>query len=115
MDINKSLKPILYNGKTYANWENDRNIASANLRTIQSIKTNNDYRKFLTNQADLLILKNQLAACDETGVCPAKYTNGKSSVNKYSYQSVYDNNKPYGYQDSNLKQQYLEKQKNHFL
>lgn len=115
MDINESLKPILYNGNTYANWESDRNIASANLRTVHSIQTNNDYRKFLTNQADLLILKNQMSACDETGVCPAKYTNGKNSTNKHLYQSVYDSNKPYGYEDSNLKQQYIQMQRNHFL
>lgn len=115
MDIKESMKPILFQGKTYASAEGPRSSANANLLTISNIKSNNDYRNYLTNFADLIILKNQMSSCDEVGLCPAKFNNGQSSVNKHMYSSVYDNNKPYGYENSDLKESYIKKQKDHYL
>ena len=79
---------------------------------IQSnIKSNNDYRKYLTKNSDTLISINQKVACGECCNCPPIYGNKvESNFNKHIFTSFTDSSSPY--QNTNLKTDYLAKRQN---
>jgi predicted methyltransferase len=114
MNLNEYERLILHNGKTY-DGSSPRNFANATLLKKQNVVSNQDYRKYLTNHGNELILKNHISACEETGYCPANYSSSiELPSNKHFFVSVYDNTKPRCYEDSDLKQAYLQSQQKHY-
>lgn len=65
------------------------------------------YRQSLINNADKIIRLNQTSKCDEQPSYP-KTTH--STNTPYLYTSCVDRAEPPGYQTSNMKEQYLEKE-----
>jgi hypothetical protein len=106
-NIHFDFPPIMADGRNYAKWQPGAAI-NAEIRKTEGITTNWQYRKYLTHNADNIIKHNQLSACDQCCSCPARYGDGKNVSNTpYLYKSCTDNAQPYGYENSDLKKEYL--------
>ena len=68
--------------------------------------TNSSYREYLVNNTNSLIENNKNVFCNY------KKFIKKSSSNKYLFKSINDNNKPFGYEVSDLKMNYIQNQIN---
>lgn len=66
------------------------------------------YRQYLTANADAIITENQTFKCTEQPTYP-KTTH--STNTPFLYSSCVDRAQPVGYENSNLKEQYLEKKR----
>jgi|TARA_B110000858_G_C17722585_1_gene436007 hypothetical protein len=122
-NIHFDFPPIMADGRNYATWQPGA-VINEQIRQKEGIKTNWQYRAYLTNNADSIIKQNQLAACNDCCSCPARYTNQQShspnivTMNKekvadaqpFLYKSCTDGSQPYGYETSDLKNLYLSEQ-----
>jgi hypothetical protein len=72
------------------------------------MKSNWEYRKYLTENAKTMIEKNQAESLNDIGYI-ARYSTAPEQSNTvpYYYKSYLDNTQPFGYQSSDLKQLYL--------
>ena len=116
-NIHFDYPPIMDDGRNYAKWQ-PAAVINDEMRKNEGIKTNWDYRSYLTKNADKIISYNQREACNECCACPAKYNDPsltplevKSLENRnqapFLYKSCSDKSTPYGYETSNLKNLYL--------
>lgn len=101
--------PIMADGRNYSNWETSANISNI-IKINNNIKSNWEYRNYLVNNADSIIKQNQIEACGEC--CSNNMFNNNSTENytPYIYKSCSDKAKPYGYENSNLKEMYISRQ-----
>jgi hypothetical protein len=65
---------------------------------------NSSYREYLKNNADSIIRKNQVIFCNYNKFAP------KINNNKYIFNSINDKKKPFGYETSDLKRDYINNQ-----
>ena len=84
-------------------YQNNKRVKQKN-----NIHDNYDYRQFLTQNADSLILENQKKACDRCCGCLTNFQ-PRDNHNKYLFTSCNDATKPFGYESSDLKNLYLNK------
>ena len=106
-NIHFNFPPIMADGRNFASWQPGA-IVNEKIRQESGIKTNWMYRKYLIENADQIIKHNQLSACDDCCACPAKYgDNQPISNNPFLYKSCSDATKPFGYENSDLKNMYL--------
>lgn len=98
--------PIMNDGRNFSSWLPGEKL-NDDIRKQNNIVSNNDYRKYLTNNADSVIKYNQLQACDEC--CSSiNLINTNSNTNSpFLYTSCYQNNNPKQYETSDLKEEYL--------
>ena len=107
-NIHFDFPPIMSDGRNFARWQPGA-IVNEEIKVRENIKTNWQYRQYLTNNADNIIKYNQLAACDQCCSCPAKYGDGKEVSNSpFLYKSCTESTQPYGYENSDLKNLYLD-------
>jgi hypothetical protein len=108
-NIHSDFPPIMYDGRNYADWQPGA-VINDNIRKEANIKSNWDYRNYLSKNADSIIKYNQLNACGDCCANMAYYGNGKPVSNNtpYLYKSCVDDTKPYGYMSSDLKKLYLD-------
>jgi len=72
-------------------------------------QTNQDYRRYLTSNAEHIMHANLNKACEQS--CGCAYKSEQSAHNvKYTYKSQSDNITPYGYEHSDLKESYIRRQ-----
>ena len=83
--------------------------ANAKFRNKLGIKNNYDYRQWLIGNGKVLTEKNQELACNECSPCVKKVANS-NHINKYLFQGCADNSRPYGYENSDLKNLYFSRQ-----
>jgi len=102
--------PLMNDGRNYANWYTGA-VINNNIRKNNNIKSNWDYRQFLMKNSDEIIKVNQINSLKKCECVSKKYTNEKNSKhhNPYIFKSCLDKYKPFGYEDSDLKQLYLSK------
>ena len=107
-NIHFDFPPIMSDGRNYATWQPGA-VINANIRKEQGIKTNWQYRKYLIHNADNIIKHNQMSACDQCCTCPifSNNINVLSPTTPYLYKSCTDSTQPYGYENSDLKREYL--------
>jgi len=106
-NIHFDFPPIMADGRNYASWQPGAAI-NAKIRKEEGIKTNWQYRAYLTQNADDIIKHNQLSACNQCCTCPARYGGKQPTTNTpYLYKSCTENTQPYGYENSDLKKEYL--------
>ena len=106
-NIHFDFPPIMADGRNYATWQPGA-VINENIRRKENIKSNWQYRKYLTENADNIIKYNQLEACDQCCSCPARYgAEQQMSNTPYLYKSCADSTQPFGYENSDLKNLYL--------
>ena len=106
-NIHFDFPAIMSDGRNFATWQ-PGNVISEKIREDANIKTNWNYRKYLTENADQIIKHNQLSACDECCACPARYGDNQPVSNTpFLYKSCSDATQPHGYETSDLKNMYL--------
>jgi hypothetical protein len=93
-------------GRNFAKWQPGAAI-NQEIRQENGIKSNWQYRKYLTENADSVIKSNQLEACDECCYCPSLKAGESVPNSPFLYKSCMDRSQPYGYEDSDLKNMYL--------
>jgi hypothetical protein len=96
-------------GRNYAKWQPGA-VINQEIRKDNNIKSNWQYRHFLTNNADSIIKSNQLEACDNCCYCPTLKVGESVPNSPFLYKSCMEKSQPYGYQNSDLKQLYLSSQ-----
>lgn len=108
-NIHFDFPPIMMDGRNFADWQPGA-VINQKIREDAGIKTNSDYRQFLINNADQIIKYNQMQACDQCCSCPAVYGTKQNTGTPYLYKSCSDITIPFGYESSDLKNQYLSRQ-----
>jgi len=110
-NIHFDFPPIMMDGRNFADWQPGA-VINEKIREEAHIKTNADYRKYLITNADKIVKYNQIQACDQCCSCPAVYNGGNQNPSKgpYLYKSCSDSTMPFGYETSDLKNQYLSRQ-----
>lgn len=107
-NLYKDFPPFMNDGRVLvASWTQD-SVVNNNLLTSSGMKSNWEYRKYLTENAKSILEKNQAESLNDIGYV-ARYSTApeqKTSV-PYYYKSYLDNTKPFGYQTSDLKELYL--------
>jgi hypothetical protein len=108
-NIHFDFPPIMMDGRNFADWQPGA-VINERIRQDAHIKSNADYRKYLTNNADNIMKYNELQACDQCCSCPARYGSDQPNTGKntpFLYKSCLDNSVPFGYENSDLKNVYL--------
>ena len=116
-NIHFDFPPIMMDGRNFADWQ-PGSVVNKKLREDAGIRTNNEYRQYMINNADKIIKYNQVQSCDECCSSLALYGGyntpnslGSTSTNSpYLYKSCSDNSVPFGYEASDLKNVYLSRQ-----
>ena len=108
-NIHFDFPPIMRDGRNYAKWQTGAEI-NQEIRKDNNIKSNWQYRQFLTNNADSVIKSNQLEACDNCCYCPTMKVGEPVPNTPFLYKSCMEKSQPYGYANSDLKQLYLSSQ-----
>lgn len=106
-NIHFDFPSIMSDGRNYSNWQPGA-VINEEIKQRENITSNWQYRKFLQNNADEIIKRNQEEACDQCCSCPARYGDNQPISNSpFLYQSCTDSSTPYGYENSDLKNIYL--------
>ena len=93
-----------------AKWRSGGEVDRQVLREA-NVRTNEDYRRYLQNQADKIVLLNQNNACASVStLCSINDHNTStfSCCTPYLYTDPMSRAEPLGYENSNLKREYLE-------
>ena len=109
-NIHAGFPALMSDGRWAANWEPGCAINNQ-LKKQVGISNNFEYRQFLIKNADSVIQRNQMEACNNCCSCWENF-NDRNTVkcpNKYIFQSCTDKTQPFGYQNSDLKNLYLSK------
>jgi hypothetical protein len=67
----KFFPPLMNDGRNFTAWQPGA-VLSENIRKVNNITSNWEYRKFLTGNADNIIRHNQISSCKQCGYCPYK-------------------------------------------
>ena len=103
--------PPLMSDKRMFTYYDPNNTLNERVMTENNIQTNYEYRQYLTKHGDTIVRQNQEDACNECGGCPYSETNKQmNSEGKYLFKGSSDLTIPYGYEASDMKSYYLDKQ-----
>lgn len=107
-NIHFGFPPIMSDGRNYSNYQRDA-VINNTLKTQAGIKSNYDYRAYLTKHGKEIMEYNTMLACSEMSGKP--YYTTPSSQNTphvpYTFNCPTDNSQPYGYENSDLKNLYV--------
>lgn len=107
--------PLMNDGRSVVSSWVPESTVNASLKKENSIKSNWEYRRYLTNNATSIMANNFREAANDTGYNNASMPMPNIQSNEvkgfetypYSYKSVLDTNTPKGYTTSDLKETYL--------
>jgi hypothetical protein len=108
-NIYTDFPPIMNDGRNFANWQ-PGSVVNEHIRKEAKIKTNWEYRQYLSKNADAFIKYNQMSACDNCSATATQISGGGVPVSNntpYLYKSCLDNTQKFGYENSDLKNLYL--------
>ena len=114
----QGFPPLMNDGRSItATWQPESSI-NADLVENSGIKSNWEYRKYLTENAEKIMEYNFRESSNDTGYykrpidIPSIQTNEvKNFTNKpYMYSSAHDKSEPFGYSSSDLKSLYLSRE-----
>ena len=105
-NIHFDFPPIMMDGRNFAKWQPGA-VINKKIRDENNIKTNWQYRDFLTKNADSIIRSNQLEACNNCCYCPSIKSGESISNTPFLYKSCVEETQPHGYENSDLKNLYL--------
>ena len=105
-NIHAGFPALMSDGVIFTEWKascKNNDIIKKNA----GITNNYNYRQFLIKNADTIIEKNQLAACEQCCGCLENFGKQPTNTGKYIFKSCADKTQPFGYETSNLKNMYL--------
>lgn len=107
-NIHADFPALMSDGNWATNWEPACAINNQ-IKSHAGITNNYEYRQYLINNADKIVAKNQMDACDNCCSCWENFKDRNTSKNptKYIYKSCSDKTQPFGYENSDLKNMYL--------
>ena len=106
-NIHFDSPPLMSDGRNFATWIPACKI-NEDIQKNSHIKTNYEYRQYLTKNADQIIKQNQAKACGGCCACWEQYKKIPFTPTiRYLYKSCTDKKQPYGYENSDLKNLYL--------
>ena len=105
-NIHFDFPPIMMDGRNFAKWQPGA-VINKKIRDENNIKTNWQYRDFLTKNADSIIRSNQLEACNNCCYCPSIKSGESISNTPFLYKSCVEETQTHGYENSDLKNLYL--------
>ena len=109
-NIHFNFPPIMDDGRNFASWQPGA-VINEKIRENNNINSNWDYRSFLQTNATKIIEANSISACNNCGACPPQYVGSQNPMSQsntpYVFSSPLDNNQPFGYETSDLKNMYL--------
>jgi hypothetical protein len=110
-NIHFNFPPIMQDGRLYSSYQPEA-VINNTIRHNENIKTNWQYRKYLTDNAVEIMNANIHNYCNETGLPDHYDTMATPSSNvPYMFNNIYDNNRPgFGYNNSDLKNPYLSRE-----
>ena len=110
-NIHFNSPPSMADGRNYANWQPEA-VVNERIREQEHIKSNWQYREYLTKNAIQIMNFNNQESCYEMGLpCHVQTSNTPSSNVPYKFQNVFDSSSPgYGYCNSDLKNPYLSRE-----
>ncbi len=110
-NIHFDFPPIMADGRTYSSWQPEA-VINQRIQKKENIKTNWDYRQYLTNNALQAMKYNTMEACYDLGLPSHSQTKKTPSSNvPYQFTSTFDTSMPgFGYNNSDLKKLYLTKE-----
>lgn len=105
------LPPMMSDGRNYASWQPEA-VINNRIQKKENIKTNWDYRQYMTHNGLEIMRYNTLESCYTLGLNPHYDTDKTPSSNvPYLYASTFDSGKPgFGYNKSDLKNPYLSRE-----
>lgn len=105
-NIHFNFPALMSDSRTYTNWRPEV-LIDKQIKQENNLKNNSEYRKYLQNNALNIIKHNQLGACNECGICPYQRSTYDNLTQPFFYSNLLENNSPFGYSNSDLKNQYL--------
>lgn len=108
-NIHFNFPSMMSDGRNYTNWEPEV-VIDKKIKQEQNIKSNMQYRQYLQNNALNIMKNNQLNTCDECGICPYNPSTYDNLTQPFFYSNLLTNNSPFGYNNSDLKNEYLSRQ-----
>jgi hypothetical protein len=110
--------PLMSDGRSITSTWQPEAIINDDLIQSNNIRSNWQYRKYLTNNAKDIMQYNFLESSNDVGYykrpidLPNMQSNLVSNMNgkPYGFTSTLDQNKPFGYQTSDLKELYLSRE-----
>jgi|TARA_Y100000389_G_scaffold202492_1_gene247941 hypothetical protein len=107
-NIHFNKPALMSDGKFLSHWDPDCK-ANDRLRENLHLQSNYEYRQYLINNGKNIDNKNMLMTqnnCSNSLFPVGSFTKGA----KYLFKNLSDNSQPFGYQDSDLKREYLSRQ-----
>lgn len=107
-NIHFDYPPIMADGRNYTDWQPGTKI-NDDLRKSSGIKSNWEYRKYLQDNADSIVKFNQLNAINQSSsyVSVDDTEEKNKHLTPYLYKSALENSRPFGYESSDLKNDYV--------
>ena len=107
-NIHFDSPPLMSDARHFTNF--DPNCEANNrLKKSLYLNSNYDYRQYLIRNGQSVMNSNRYS-CLKTNINQQIGDGQLNHKNKYLFSSVNDNNKPFGYQESDLKNVYLSRQ-----
>lgn len=107
-NIHFNIPPLMNDGRHYTTFDPSCK-ANTELRDSLGIKNNYQYRQWLINNSKSVAKQNKKLACNETSQCIVEAAQVPPQQ-KYLFKNCADNSRPYGYENSDLKNMYVTRQ-----
>lgn len=109
-NIYHDFPPLMSDERIFTSYDPNNEI-NERIMEQQNIKSNYDYRMFLTRNGNHIIKKNQYNSCNQCGFCQFGDTTPFSvTAQKYLFKGKSDLHRPPGYEDSDLKLEYISRE-----
>lgn len=110
-NIHFDSPPIMADGRNYASWQPEA-VVNERIQKQENIKTNWDYRQYMTNNGLTIMKYNNSEACYQLGISANSDSNDTTPSDvPYLFNSTFSSGKPaFGYRNSDLKQPYMSRQ-----
>ena len=106
-NIHLDHPPLMSDGRNFITIQPDNQL-NQDILVENRIMSNNEYRKYLSNNADKIIANNQLESCSMSKCFRDFKQPENNGVNQpYFFASAFDNTTPFGYVNSDMKSVYL--------
>lgn len=106
-NLNVPYPGILSDGRLFTDYS-PSSVVNDSIKKMNGIKDNNVYRDYLVKNTNMIILNNLNNTTKENRLFIQKQPNQNNTP--YLYQTIDDNTKPYGYEDSIPKNVFLTRQ-----